>query len=83
MISHSSYAKKILEIAGMENCNPCHVPMENRLKLGKLVDGEVIDASMYMSLVGSLCYLVNTRPDLSYSVGIISRYMESPGRQHL
>jgi hypothetical protein len=82
MISQSSYAKKILEVAGMENCNPCHVPMENRLKLGKLVDGEVIDASMYRSLVGSLRYLVNTRPDLSYSVGIMSRYMESPGRQH-
>jgi hypothetical protein len=82
MISQSSYAKKILGVAGMENCNPFHVPMENRLKLGKLVDREVIDASMYMILVGSLRYLVNTRPDLSYLVGIISRYMESPGRQH-
>jgi hypothetical protein len=56
--------------------------MENRLKISKLVDGEIIDASKYRSLVGSLRYLVNTRPDLAFSVGIVSRYMESPGRQH-
>ena len=82
MVSQSSYARKILQAAGMESCNGCHVPMENRLKIGKLVEGEVIDANRYRSLVGSLRYLVNTRPDLTYSVGIVSRYMEAPGKQH-
>jgi hypothetical protein len=56
--------------------------MENRVKLKKLIEGEVIDASLYKSLVGSLRYLVNTRPDLAYTVGIISRYMEAPGKEH-
>jgi hypothetical protein len=82
MVSQSGYAKKILEVAGMADCNPCQVPMENRLHLGKLIEGEVIDAGRYRSLVGSLRYLVNTRPDLAYSVGIVSRFMESPGKQH-
>jgi hypothetical protein len=81
-MSQSSYAKKIVQVAGMENCNSCHVLMENRLKLRKLIEGEVIDASLYRSLVGSLRYLVNTRPDLGFAVGFISRYMEAPGKEH-
>jgi len=32
-LSQSSYTRKILETAGMKGCNPCHVPMENRLRL--------------------------------------------------
>jgi hypothetical protein len=82
MVSQSSYAKKILQVAGLEACNLGQVPMENRLKLGKLVDGDVIDAGKYRSLVGSLRYLVNTRPDLANSVGIVSKHLETPGRQH-
>ncbi|XP_052726011.1 secreted RxLR effector protein 161-like [Vigna angularis] len=34
-------------------------------------------------MVGSLRYLCNTRPDLSYSVGVVSRYMECPRISHL
>jgi hypothetical protein len=38
---------------------------------------------MYRSVVGSLRYLVNSRPDLTYSVGYISRFMENPTTEHL
>jgi hypothetical protein len=38
---------------------------------------------MYQSVVGSLRYLVNSRPDLTYSVGYISRLMEHPTTEHL
>ena len=34
-LCHRGYAKKILELAGMSDCNPCHTPMECRLKLKK------------------------------------------------
>jgi hypothetical protein len=37
---------KILQVAGIEHCNSCHGLMENRLKLGKLIEGDVIDAGM-------------------------------------
>jgi hypothetical protein len=33
--------------------------------------------------VGSLRYLVNTRPDLAFSLGYVSRYMEDPHEDHL
>lgn len=62
----------------MTDCNPSETPMEERLKLRKDSEGEVVDKTYYISVVGSLRYLVNSRPDLSYVVGIVSRYMENP-----
>jgi hypothetical protein len=56
--------------------------MECRLKLSKLKNGEAMDPTGYRSLIGSLRYIVNTRPDLAFSVGVVSRYMEVPGKEH-
>ena len=66
MLCQSSYTLKILEQAGMKGCNPCHVPMENRLKLSKNYKTPPVDKTKYRSVIGSLRYLVNTRPDIAY-----------------
>jgi hypothetical protein len=42
-----------------------------------------VDATRYRSLVGSLRYVVNTRPDLAFSVGYMSRFMEDPHEEHM
>jgi hypothetical protein len=80
-LCQSSYAAKILEVAGMGNCNSCDTPMECRLKLSKLKNGEAMDPTGYRSIIGSLRYILNTRPDLAFSVGVMSRYMEAPGNR--
>jgi hypothetical protein len=56
--------------------------MECRLNLGKNNGSAALDVTLYKSIIGSLRYLVNTRPDISYTVGILSRFMESPAEQH-
>jgi hypothetical protein len=81
-LCQSSYTLKILEQAGMKGCNPCAVPMENRLKLSKNDKTPAVDKTKYRSIIGSLRYLVNTRPDIAYAVGIVSRYMEEPRASH-
>ena len=81
-LCQEAYAKKILEKCGMEECNPTHVPMEPRLKLSKRSEAPAVDATEYRSVVGSLRYLINTRPDLAYSVGYVSRFMEAPTMEH-
>jgi hypothetical protein len=81
-ISQSAYAVKILEVAGMAGCNACHTPMEARLKLRKGTPEDVVDATRFRSIVGSLRYLCNTRPDITHAVGMVSRYMEAPSTQH-
>jgi hypothetical protein len=82
-ISQSTYAVKILEAAGMASCNSSQIPMEPRLKLSKTSTAAPVDATNYRRIVGSLRYLVNSRPDLSFSVGYISRFMEAPTAEHL
>lgn len=56
--------------------------MDARLKLSK-EGGECVEETQFRSIIGSLRYLVNTRPDLSYSVGYVSRFMEKPTSEHL
>jgi hypothetical protein len=81
-LSQASYALKVLEAAGMQDCNLCHTPMDTRLKIGKHNGGDAVDATKYRSVIGSLRYLVNTRPDLAFAVGFASRFMEAPGVHH-
>lgn len=76
------YARKLLQQAGMEEYNPCAAPMEARLKLSKNNVGRPVDATLYRSIVGSLRYLVYTRPEISYAVGYVSRFMEKPTTEY-
>jgi hypothetical protein len=81
-LRQSAYAVKILESTGMLNCNPCATPMEARLKLTKRLEDDVVNPTTYRSIIGSLRYIVNTRPDLAYAVGVVSRFMEAPSKDH-
>lgn len=38
---------------------------------------------MYKKIIGSLRYLCNTRLDLAYSVGLLSRFIQEPRTPHL
>jgi hypothetical protein len=57
-LSQSNYARKLLEKGGMQDCNPCQIPMEPRLKLSKTSSNPSVDSTEYRSLVGSLRYLL-------------------------
>jgi hypothetical protein len=82
-LKQAAYASKILERAGMGNCNPCHTPMEHRLKLSKNSTAPPVNTTEYRGLVGCLRYLVHTRPDITFVVGYVSRFMERPTTEHL
>jgi Reverse transcriptase (RNA-dependent DNA polymerase) len=82
-LSKTTFAKRILEESGMSECNSTKVPMETRLNLTKASETPTIDQTKYCSVVGSLRYLLHTRPDLTFAVGIVSRYMECPRSEHM
>jgi hypothetical protein len=52
------------------------------VKLSRHDKGKVVDVTLYKSLVGSLRYLICTRPNILYVVGLVSRYMEEPRSTH-
>jgi hypothetical protein len=81
-LRQAHYAKRIVELGGMEGCNPAHTPMEERLQLSRYSEAEEVDATQYRRIVGSLRYLVHTRPDVAFAVGYMSRFMERPTAEH-
>jgi hypothetical protein len=46
-LNQGAYAMKILERSDMTGCNPCHVPIETRLKLSKQSMQPSVDATPY------------------------------------
>ena len=76
------YAKRIVELGGLTGCNQAHTPMEERLKLSRDITAKEVDATRYRRIVGSLRYLVHTRPDLTFAVGYVSRFMQRPTMEH-
>ncbi|TYK12007.1 copia protein [Cucumis melo var. makuwa] len=82
-ISQERYTREILEKFNMMNSKPVATPIETGTKLSKHEEGDDVDPSYFKSLVGSLRYLTCTRPDILFSVGLVSRFMESPTTTHL
>lgn len=81
-LKQAGYARKILEKAGMADCNPTKYPMDLKEHISRDEGGKEVDATQYKSMVGGLRYLVHIRPDIAYSVGIVCRYMERPTKLH-
>jgi hypothetical protein len=61
----------------MTDWNPLFTPMEKTLKLTSKEGNEFDDATKYRQLVGSLIYLNNTRPYISFVDEILSRFMQT------
>ena len=67
----------------MKKCKPVTTPMELDTKFSRFEGGDQVNGHGYRSLVGSLQYLTCTRPNIAYSVAVVSRYMEDLRHSHL
>ena len=83
IMHQTKYARDLLKKFSMEQSNSAITPAETGMKLEHNPDEEGVNPAVYRSIVGSLRYLCNTRPDLSFSVGVVSRYMQDPKISHL
>ncbi|XP_006593273.1 uncharacterized protein LOC114379003 [Glycine soja] len=81
-ISQEKYADDLLKKFNMQDCKPLATPMAMNEKLSKDVGKNKVDATIYRSLVGSLIYLTNSRPDIVHAVSIVSRFMSNPRKAH-
>ncbi|KAL6315294.1 hypothetical protein AAG906_000383 [Vitis piasezkii] len=76
------YTLDIVSEAGLLGAKPCGFPIEHNHRLG-LANGELLsNPESYRRLVGRLIYLAVTRPDLAYSVHILSQFMQEPRIEH-
>ncbi|WVZ51069.1 LOW QUALITY PROTEIN: hypothetical protein U9M48_002253 [Paspalum notatum var. saurae] len=82
-LCQAAYAVKLLDKAGMADCNSVHIPMEGRPKISQSSSNPRVDSTLYRSIMGSLRYLVHTRSDISFAMGYVSRFMASPTTEHI
>ena len=67
----------------MHHCKAAATPQNAKEKF-QLEDGtDVADPSHYRILTGGFNYLIHTRPDIIFSISVLSRYMHSSTKQHL
>eukprot|EP00253_Pinus_taeda_P035668 PITA_35668 len=81
-LSQKKYIGDLLNRFGMTECNPLTTPMEQNLNFTAIEGKEFDDATKYRQLVGSLNCLTITRLDISFVVGILSRFMQNPCEGH-
>ena len=81
-ISQPKYARDLLARVHMSDCKPAATPFLSGIKLENGKDTPLVDCTLYRQLVGSLPYLTHSRPDLSYVVGAVSKYMQEPHELH-
>jgi hypothetical protein len=88
-LNQRKYVETILQRFNMQECKSVRVPIPVGVKL--LVDQcpktqeeeEDMSCVPYASVVGSLMYaMVCTRPNIPRAVGVLSRYMSKPGKEH-
>jgi hypothetical protein len=77
-----SYVKKVLSRFGYKDSKPSPTPYDPSLVLRKN-KGISRDQLRYSQMIESLIYLVSaTRPDISFAVSKLSRFISNPRDDH-
>jgi hypothetical protein len=66
----------------MMDCKSMDTPMNEDIRKVKDPDSDPVDPSLYRQLIGSLMYLVNTRPYIFFSMNTLSQFQVEPRHEH-
>jgi hypothetical protein len=76
------YTNDLMKKFNMAELKPMSTPMSSVLSLGPDKDGEPVDQREYRSMIGSLLYLIATRSDIQFAVGLCACFQASPCSSH-
>ncbi|GJY27865.1 putative RNA-directed DNA polymerase [Tanacetum coccineum] len=82
-ICQKKYILDLLAETRMDDCKPVDTPMITNQKLFMKTKAKLADRDMYQRMVGKLIYMSHTRPDIAYSVGVVSQFMHQPQVDHM
>ncbi|CAN0846213.1 Retrovirus-related Pol polyprotein from transposon TNT 1-94 [Linum grandiflorum] len=88
-LSQEKYIERVLERFKMSKAKTVSTPLAGHFNLSSKhcptseEDKEEMKNVPYASAVGSLMYaMVCTRPDIAHAVGVVSRFLSNPGKEH-
>ncbi|GJU08782.1 hypothetical protein Tco_1125212 [Tanacetum coccineum] len=62
---------------GMETCEPADTPMVEKSKLDEDPQGKAIDPTRYHGMIGTLMYLIASRPDLVFLCACVPAFVDA------
>ena len=87
-LHQAAYVNELLEKHNMADCRSVDTPMDPgtarvlmRLSVAETPDPVVL--KKYQSLVGAFIWLLKTRPDMMFTINLVSRFMKNATQQHL
>lgn len=90
LLHQHQFIDEIMRMYSINNEKPVEIPIQPNLGLSiELEDEEEtmrlpIDSTKYRQTIGKLMYLmICSRPDLSFSVSLLSRFLHAPKEKHL
>ena len=88
-LSQEGYLSRVLETYNMTEAKHTVTPLGAHLKMSAATQDQISEDEEYMKSipysnpVGSIMYaMVGTRSDLAYPLGVVSRYMRNPIKNH-
>ncbi|KAJ9541460.1 hypothetical protein OSB04_027966 [Centaurea solstitialis] len=81
-LCQAKYISDLLSKAGLSDTKVASTPLEHNLHLTPSAGTPLQDPTRYRQLVGSLVYLIVTRPDIAYAVHTVSQFMAAPRSDH-
>ncbi|GJW51264.1 putative ribonuclease H-like domain-containing protein [Tanacetum coccineum] len=82
-ISQDKYVAEILKKFDLMSVKHASTPIETHKPLTKDEDAADMDVHLYRSMIGSLMYLIASRPDIMFVVCACSRFQVTPKTSHL
>ena len=82
-INQAKCAKRLVKRFGLKKATHTRTPMATNTKLGNDPSGQSIDITLYRSMIGSLLYLTTSRPNITFSIGVCTRFQSNPKESHL
>jgi hypothetical protein len=74
---------EILRRFKREDCISMDTPMVTNLnKVTITSKSELVDPKLYRQLIGSLMYLVNTKPNICFAANTLSEFVVKPTSEH-
>ena len=88
-ITQKTYLEKLVDKFGMKDAKLTRIPLAGHFKLlvnlkpVKEEERRYMERVPYSSAVGSIMFSMETsRPDLSYAISVLSRFMSDPKKEH-
>ena len=81
-MTQQKYILELLEETKHLDCHPNDTPIKVNHRLTIHKNDSYIESKSYQKIIGKLQYLSHTRPDICYSVNVLSQFMHSPQTPH-